>query len=102
MLRIDPNIELQRTLLYFRTQQAGVSHTNKIRIAFQFLRNIEDNAQQVWEAVVFQLRVPQSGSSLNPAIERVLSGTNYDRYVRDAAIWTNDEYVDLVLVDLDE
>ena len=30
-----------------------------------------------------------------------MTGRNYYRYVRDAGIWTNDEYIDLVLVDQD-
>jgi hypothetical protein len=47
------------------------------------------------------LRVPSGGGSENPAIEKILTGTNYGRYVRDAGIWTNDEYVDLILVDKD-
>lgn len=46
--------------------------------------------------------MPQGGGSENPAIERIMIGKNYDRYVKDAQIWTNDEYVDLVLVDYDQ
>ena len=60
-----------------------------------------DPAQSEWNAVVFQLRVPQGGGSENPAISKILTGRNYNRYVREAAIWTDDEYVDLVLVDQD-
>lgn len=100
-IRIKPDLANLRSTIYFTTKQAGVGHTNKFRLALQWITNKADTAQLEWQAVVFQLRVPQGGGQENPAIERILQGKNYNRYVKEAQIWSNDEYVDLVLVDYD-
>jgi hypothetical protein len=38
--------------------------------------------------------VPDGGGKSDPAIEKVLIGKDYYTYVRKAAIWTDNEYVD--------
>ena len=89
-LTIKPDYHTGRSLITFTTKQSGVSHTNKFRIAVQWISSPDREEFNTWNAAVFQLRVPQGGGSESPAIEQILQGTYYDRYVRAGKIWNND------------
>ena len=99
---IKPESAAGRTLISFTTKQSGVGHTNKFRLAVQWISSRDREEIQTWKSAVFQLRVPQGGGSESPAIEQILEGAFYDRYVSNAQIWNDDQYVDLILVDRDQ
>lgn len=58
----------------------------------------ESNAPKrtTYESVVFELEIPKSGQAVNPAINKVLVGTNYSSYTGFLDI---NAYVDRQLVD---
>ena len=68
-LKIYPSDDGTGTVYEFQTKQIGVYQRTGFRVAFQWLRNLKDNATTDYESAVFQFRLPLSGQFDDHALQ---------------------------------